>query len=151
MTTPKEELHNLMVEVFMMIENMDTPEGDYIKIAEMFKQMNVNIDRLVEIKQTLGNNRYYRDYIRNQPINRIRLTEEQKKNHPDYILCNCGRYIKATEQRTHNKTGVHIQGLRNRKYAEKERTDDKINFCIDREVGLHAFVIRHIGRVKNEY
>ena len=65
MTTAKTEIHNLMVEVFLMIEGLNTPEGDYLKFAELFKKMNINLDRLVGMKQQLLGNTYYIRYIKN--------------------------------------------------------------------------------------
>jgi hypothetical protein len=150
MTTAKTEIHNLMVEVFLMIEGLNTPEGDYLKFAELFKQMNINLDRLVGMKQQLLRNTYYIRYIRNEnTVTRVRLTEEQKRKNPEYEMCNCGRYSKKTEMNNHLKTGVHFQGRRNRKYAGKGLEDEHIDFCISREVGLQAFIIRHLVTVEN--
>jgi hypothetical protein len=35
-----------MIEMFGMIEEMNVNEGKYLQFAEMFKQMNININRL---------------------------------------------------------------------------------------------------------
>lgn len=146
MTTPKIELHNLMVEMFAMIEDLDPQEGIYLKFADMFKEMNININRLIEMKTILDNNTYYHRYIRTTNIQSQRLTEEQKRQHSDYIQCNCGRYIINTGIRQHIKTMVHYQGRRNRKYAKTQLSDEAITEAIDREVLLQAFLINHLKK-----
>jgi hypothetical protein len=60
---PKEQLHEIMIELFGMIEEMNVNEGKYLQFAEMFKQMNININRLSEIQQIIIQNVYYQRYI----------------------------------------------------------------------------------------
>jgi len=148
-TTAKNQLHTLMVEMFSMIEDMGIQEGQYLQFAEMFKQMNININRLTEIKTAITNNAYYRRHIDNYThIQRQRLTEEQKRTHPDYSLCNCGRYEKTKLLLKHYNTAVHYQGLRNRKYALNTESDDVINKLISREIALQSFIIKHLKKLE---
>ena len=92
--TPKDELHQIMVEMFMMIEEMDIQEGKYLEFAEMFKSMNLNIDRLAGMRQQIIVNTYYQRHVRPQRASsNPRLTEAQKENSSHYSLCNCGRYV----------------------------------------------------------
>ena len=150
MPTPKEQVHNLMVEMFMMIEELNIPEGQYLQFADMFKSMNININRLSEIKTTLTTNRYYINYIRNSATRRNiqRLTEDQKRIKINYELCNCGRYIAKNYLLKHYMSQVHYQGLRNRKYAHKKGSPEQINQHISREVALQSFIIRHITKIE---
>jgi hypothetical protein len=89
---PKQELHELMVEVFLMIENLNINEADYLQFADLFKPMNLSVEKLVNMKMILINNSYYRKYVKST-IRRHRLTEEQKRKHDKYITCHCGRFI----------------------------------------------------------
>jgi hypothetical protein len=148
--TAKEEMNNLMVEVFEMIENLNIKEGDYLIFAEKFKQMNINIGRLAEIKTVIVENVYYRRYIkRNTTIQQKRLTEEQKRRHEDYCQCNCGRFInKKNYVKEHLQTQVHYQGRRNRRYANTHLSDTKINECIDREVAIQSYIIKHLETIR---
>ena len=151
--TAKEEMNNLMVEVFEMIENLNIKEGDYLLFAEKFKQMNMNVCRLAEIKTTIINNVYYRRYIKKKTtIQQKRLTEEEKRIHPDYFQCNCGRFInkKNANVEEHLQTQVHYQGRRNRKYANTHLSDTKINECIDREVAIQSYIIKHLEIIRQE-
>jgi len=151
--TAKEEMNNLMVEVFEMIENLNIKEGDYLLFAEKFKQMNMNICRLAEIKTTIINNVYYRRYIKKKTtLQQKRLTEEEKRIHPDYFQCNCGRFInkKNANVEEHLQTQVHYQGRRNRKYANSHLCDTKINECIDREVAIQSYIIKHLEIIRQE-
>lgn len=146
---PKEELNELMVEMFGMIEEIDINEGKYLEFAELFKQMNININRLCQIKTILENNTYYNRFIRNQTtLKRKRLTEDQKRQHSDYHLCSCGRYVNNLHKNVlkHIKTLVHKQGLRNKKYSAKKGKTE-IEFEINREVALQSFCIKHICSV----
>lgn len=142
--TPKEELHILMVEMFGMLEDMDIQEGQYLQFAEMFKSMNININRLVEMKSQIQQNQYYTRFIRNTTLRRKRLTEAEKARHPSYNLCNCGRYIHKDEQKNHLQTQVHYQGRRNRKYASKQVSEEQMKTEINREVILQSFIIKHL-------
>jgi hypothetical protein len=149
---PKQQLHEIMVEMFAMIEEMTINEGQYLQFAEMFKQMNLNINRLNEIQQIIIHNVYYQRYVRNNTIKRKRLNEAQKSRHPDYILCQCGCYIHKDEQINHiNTTLKHRLGLRNKKYASKYKNpyDQRIDNAINREVLLDMFCIRHIASIVN--
>lgn len=149
--TAKEEMNNLMVEVFEMIENLNIKEGDYLLFAEKFKQMNINIGRLAEIKTVIVENVYYRRYIkRKTTIQQKRLTEEEKRRHEDYFQCNCGRFIKKQYAKEHLQTLVHYQGRRNRKYATTNLSDTKINECIDREVAIQSYIIKHLETIRQE-
>ena len=149
--TAKEEMNNLMVEVFEMIENLNIKEGDYLIFAEKFKQMNINIGRLAEIKTVIVENVYYRRYIkRKTTVQQQRLTEEQKRRHEDYFQCNCGRFINKNYEKEHLQTQVHYQGRRNRKYANTHLSDTKINECIDREVAIQSYIIKHLETVRQE-
>ena len=148
--TPKEELMTLMVEMFGMLEDMNIQEGIYLQFAEMFKQMNINVNRLAEMKTQIQQNFYYTHYVRpasrNNTLRRKRLTEAEKANRPDYLLCNCGRYIKECEHKTHLQTQVHYQGRRNRKYAFKQVSEEQMKTEINREVVLQSFIINHLVR-----
>jgi hypothetical protein len=147
--TAKEEMNNLMVEVFEMIENLNIKEGDYLLFAEKFKQMNMNIGRLAEIKTVIIQNVYYKRYIkRNTTIQQKRLTEEEKRRHEDYGQCNCGRFIKKQYAKEHLQTQVHYQGRRNRRYATTNLSDTKINECIDREVAIQYYIIKHLDKIR---
>jgi hypothetical protein len=151
--TPKQELHNIMVEMFNMIEDMDIQEGQYLQFADMFKQMNININRLSEMRTTIIENSYYRSRIRNTNVRRKKLTEEEKRRHPSYSLCNCGRFVHNRQFIKHFETQVHYQGLRNRKYARVSGDEEHINSLISREVALETFVIKHllkVGTITNE-
>lgn len=145
-TTPKQELNELMVEMFMMIEEMEPSEGIYLQFAELFKKMNINITRLYEMRTILIENTYYQRYIRNS-VERLRLTEEQKRKSDAYTQCNCGRFIKIGYVNSHLKTQVHYQGRRNRKYARSNLSDDAITEAINREIALQAFIINHISKI----
>jgi hypothetical protein len=149
--TAKEEMNNLMVEVFEMIENLNIKEGDYLIFAEKFKQMNINIGRLAEIKTVIVENVYYRRYIkRKTTVQQQRLTEEQKRRHPSYFQCNCGRFVHKNYEKEHLQTQVHYQGRRNRKYANTHLSDTKINECIDREVAIQSYIIKHLETIRQE-
>ena len=150
---PKEQLHEIMVEMFGMIEEMDINEGKYLKFAEMFKEMNININRLTEIQKILVENIYYQRYIRNSTtIKRKILTEAEKAQHKDYTLCSCGCYIHNHRELNHVKNTLkHRTGLRNKKYSAKYKNpkDPMIDFEINRDVLLQAFCIKHFAKVKN--
>ena len=148
---PKEELHELMCEVFSMIENMDIQEGKYLEFAEKFKEMNININRLAEMKQTIIQNVYYQRYVKHTTtIKRKRLTEAEKAKSSHYTLCSCGCYIDNKEHLNHIKNTLkHRTGLRNKKYSAKNGRDDGlIDFEINREVVLQGFCINHYSAVK---
>jgi len=148
--TPKEELHTLMVEMFGMLEDMNIQEGQYLQFADMFKKMNVNVNRLAEMKTQIQQNVYYARYVRpasrQNTLRRKRLTEAEKAKHPKYNLCNCGRYIHRDEQNDHLQTQVHYQGRRNRKYASKQVSEEQMRVEINREVVLQSFIINHLVR-----
>ncbi len=146
--TPKQELHNIMVEMFNMIEDMNIQEGQYLQFADMFKQMNININRLSEMRTIIIENTYYRSHIRNVTVRRKRLTEEEKRRHPDYSICNCGRFVHKNQFVKHYKTQVHYQGLRNRKYAKVSGNEEQINYLISREVALQTFIIKHLIKIE---
>ena len=151
--TAKEEMNNLMVEVFEMIENLNIKEGDYLLFAEKFKQMNINVTRLAEIKTVIVENVYYRRYIkRKTTVQQKRLTEEQKRRHEDYFQCNCGRFVNKNKnyEKEHLQTQVHYQGRRNRRYANTHLSDTKINECIDREVAIQSYIIKHLETIRQE-
>jgi len=147
----KEQFTALIHEVFGMIEDLTINEGLYLQFADLFKQMNIKADRLTQIQYILADNRYYqRVYRRNgTTLRRQRLTEAQKSKHPEYKLCECGRYISINPrwELDHVKTLVHHQGLRNRKYARKGLHDDKITELINQEVKLSGFCLKHIRKV----
>jgi len=148
--TPKQQLHEIMVEMFLMIEEMNTNENQYLQFAEMFKQMNLNINRLAEMKQLIIQNIYYQRYVcKTTTTRRKRLTEEQKRKDINYTACNCGRYIHIDFHKEHLKSQVHYQGRRNRKYSSLGMKDDQVNKCINREVAIQAFIINHLVKVKN--
>ena len=156
---PKQELHEIMCEVFSMIEEMDIQEGKYLEFADMFKKMNINVNRLAEMKQVIIQNNYYQRYIKHTTtIKRKRLTEAQKANSTDYTLCSCGCYIDNKEHLNHIKNTLkHRTGLRNKKYSAKNGRDDGlVDFEINREVVLQGFCINHYSvvkgiRVDNDY
>lgn len=149
---PKEQIHELMVEMFEMIEEMNINEGQYLQFADLFKQMNINVNRLNEIQQIIVENVYYQRYIKtNTTIKRKRLTEAEKANHPNYRLCSCGSYIHEDEQLKHIQgTLKHRIGVRNKKYSAKytNPTDPQIDFEINREVLLQGLCIQHYSIVK---
>ena len=150
--SPKDQLHELMVEMFAMIEDLNTNEGQYLQFAEMFKQMNLNVNRLAEMKTAIQSNYYYIHYVRQNTrttLRRKRLTEAQKAKHPDYLQCNCGRYIHNDEYTNHLQTQVHYQGRRNRKYsAGVGKTEDQMRTEIGREILLQDFIIKHLVKTK---
>lgn len=149
---PKEQLHEIMVEMFGMIEEMNINEGQYLQFAEMFKQMNLNINRLNELKQVIIQNVYYQRYVRNvTTITRKRLTEAQKAQNSNYILCSCGSYIHQDEELNHVKTTLkHRIGLRNKKYSVKytNQKDPRIDFEINRDIILQGFCIKHYATTR---
>jgi hypothetical protein len=149
--TPKEELNQIMVEMFMMIEEMDIQEGKYLEFAEMFKSMNLNIDRLAGMRQQIIVNTYYQRYVRpQQTVRHHRLTEAEKEKNADYTLCNCGRYVSNVTPKfalKHLNTAVHYQGVRNRKYAHTTFNNEEINAKIKTEVVLQCFIIKHLSEV----
>lgn len=151
--TPKEQMNELMVEVFGMIEDLDIGDGKYIQFAELFKQMNINVNRLAEIRKEVQANHYYTHFVRpttKTTLKRKKLTEEQKRQDPkNYLLCNCGRYCSKTRDfyEEHLKTMVHYQGRRNKKYASKKLPEATIKEMINREVLLQSFLITHIENV----
>lgn len=142
--TPKQEFKDMMIEVFCMIENLQTTDGEYLKFADMFKKMNLDFDRLVEIRTQVIENNYYRRYVKKTTKRRARLTEAEKLCSGDYFVCNCGRVAmsKGRSFLEHLRTKVHYTGVRNRKYGKE--TDETANFCIEREIKLQAFIIRHL-------
>lgn len=148
--TPKEEMTELMVEVFGMIEELDVSEGKYLQFADLFKQMNLKVERLTKIKETLQVNYYYQHYIRpstKRTLKTKRLDEEQKRKSERYCLCNCGRYISKDILKEHLQTQVHYQGRRNKKYASKGLSEEAIKELINREIALQAFIIKHLEKV----
>lgn len=151
-TTLKEELHNTMVDMFSMIEDMKINEGAYLQFADMFKNMNINITKLAEIQTVLQTNTYYINHVRpanrRTSIQRKRLTEGEKAISPQYSLCNCGRYIAKGVFKEHLKTQVHYQGRRNCKYASKRPDETEIKFEINREVLIQRFIIKHLCKVR---
>jgi len=145
--TPKEEFHRLMVEMFEMIGEWNIAEGDYLKVAELFKQLNINLNRFTEIRQVVITNAYYRRHIsRVTSQQQVRLTEAEKRCSSNYSCCNCGRYVHNDYQDKHLDSQVHYQGRRNRKYAGKGLPDNTINERIDREVCLYKFAMKHISK-----
>ena len=150
--TPKEELNQIMIEMFMMIEEMDIQEGKYLEFAEMFKSMNLNIDRLAGMRNQIIVNTYYRRYVRPQTtVNQKRLTEAEKEKKTEYSLCNCGRYVSNVTPKfalKHLNTAVHYQGVRNRKYAHTTFNNEEINDKIKTEVVIQCFIIKHLIEVK---
>jgi hypothetical protein len=142
----KQEFVALLHEVFGMIEDLEVNEGLYLQFAELFKQMNLKVDRLSQIRIILQDNQYYQRHVRRTPtLLQKRLTEAEKAQSANYKLCGCGRYI-SIHHRTelgHIKTLVHHQGLRNRKYARLRLDEDIITERIHREVTLSGFCIEH--------
>ena len=149
--TDKQKFQELMFEVFEMIEDLNIEEGKYLEFAGKFKEMNINLERLSQIKKNFINNTYYIRYVRpstKTTIKKKRLTEEQKrKDVKNYHLCSCGRYFsnKSKFLLEHYRTAVHYIGLRDIKYAKKN--PDKIGFLISREVAIQSFIINHLEKV----
>jgi len=143
----KQEFTALLHEVFAMIEDLDVNEGIYLQFADLFKQMNLKVDRLSQIRTIILENRYYTRHVRHSgaTLTTQRLTEAEKSKRADYHLCECGRYVSNNARwgLDHNKTLVHHQGLRNRKYARRGLKDDVITDQINREVALSAFCLKH--------
>ena len=150
--TPKDDLHKIMVEMFMMIEEMDIQEGKYLEFAEMFKSMNISIDRLSAMRNQIIINTYYQRHVRPQRASsNPRLTEAQKENSSHYSLCNCGRYVSNVTPKfalKHLNTAVHYQGVRNRKYAHTTFNNEEINDKIKTEVVIQCFIIKHLIEVR---
>lgn len=145
----KEAFKLLMSEVFAMIEGLDIKEGLYLQFADMFKQMNMNIDRLSAIRTQVVQNVYYQRHVRIAPTLRYKkLTEAEKRIRPEYSLCDCGRYMHRNYKKEHLKTLIHFQGRRNRKYACKGLPDEIIKDNIDREVLLTLFCIKHANKAR---
>jgi len=146
-TMSKQEFTEIMHQVFGMIEELDIQEGKYLEFAELFKQMNINLDKLVAIKQQVSQNRYYQRFIRErQTLKRQMITEAEKKNSIAYRLCDCGRYIQKSCFAQHLQTLVHFQGRRNRKYAGRGLPDVVIHDYIEREITLTAITMKHIEK-----
>lgn len=138
---PKEKLHDLMVEIFGMIEELEIPEGKYLKFADKFKGMSDLVRKLPEIQQQLQTNTYYRDYVRpatRTPLQRLRLTEAQKRTHPDYRQCNCNRWVHKDELLNHMETQVHNQKRRIIRYAGLGMSETAIQEAIRKEVFLFS-------------
>ena len=135
-----------------MIEEMDIQEGKYLEFAELFKSMNIDIDRLVGMRQQIIVNTYYQRYVRpQQTVRHHRLTEAEKEKDADYTLCNCGRYVSNVTPKfalKHLNTAVHYQGVRNRKYAHTTFNNEEINAKIKTEVVLQCFIIKHLSEVR---
>jgi hypothetical protein len=153
--TPKEELNDIMVEMFGMIEDLAINEGTYLQFADMFKRMNLNINRLVEMKTIIQQNVYYTNHIRPSTRRERRqpVSEAAKAKSSSYTLCNCGRYISIDPKwyNLHLNTRVHYQGRRNRKYARGiHKTEDDINFEIGREVFLLQFINTHLEKYETQ-
>jgi len=150
---PKEELNNIMAEMFGMIEDMQIQEGQYLIFAEMFKNMNLNIDRLMQLRTQIQHNHYYTHYVRassrTNTLRRKRLTEAEKSTSDTHILCNCGRYISTSMQMEHLQTQVHYQGRRNRKCARGQPSGEEMDMAIKREVMMQAFIINHLVMTKD--
>ena len=150
--TPKEECLGIMFEVFEIIESLDIQEGQYLQLSNLMRDMNINVNRLAELRNIIINNSYYANRERRvNTLRRKRLTEAEKGNNPDYSLCNCGRYFKFNKTKpewimNHYRSLVHKQGLRNRKYAGKDTGKMSINDFISCEVACQAFIIKHLER-----
>lgn len=168
--TPKQELQSIMFEAFAIIEALDIQEGKYLELANLFRDMNINLNRLGELRNIIIQNTYYqRQQNPNTTLRRKRLTEAEKAKHSDYALCNCGRYFKFFQNGqqpkrhkehliTHLHSLVHHQGLRNRKYSKRPNTTkEEIDEFINREVVLQGFIINHLStlhrgnRTQDEY
>jgi hypothetical protein len=143
----KEQFTAILQEVFAMIEDLDVNEGLYLQFADMFKQMNLKVERLTQIQYILADNRYYQRHIRRSgtTLVRQRLTEAQKRASSEYQLCECGRYVSINPRwgLDHIKTLVHHQGLRNRKYARRGLRDEVITDHINREVAISGWCFIH--------
>lgn len=150
-TAAKEQIHELMVEMFSMIEGLQINESLYLQFADLFKKMNFNINQMNEVRKIVVQNIYYlRESIqKTTTIRRKRLTEEEKRKDTMYVPCSCGRYVQTRLQKNHLKTQVHYQGLRNIKLASRGLSDEQIAAAINREVALQAFIIRHLIKVKH--
>jgi hypothetical protein len=155
--TPKEELLGIMFEVFEIIEALDLQEGKYLQLANLFRDMNINVNRLGELRTIIINNSYYTQRERRlSTLRRKRLTEADKAKNPEYALCSCGRYFKffGSSVRTqdfiqaHYQSMVHQQGVRNRKYANKTISNETMNELIQREVVVQGFIIKHLATLK---
>ena len=150
--TPKNEMFTLMVELFEIIGNLNITEGEYLVVADIFKNMNSNLNRLQEIRDRIISNTFYR---RNHTtVQHLHLTEAQKANNPHYLLCNCGRYVSKKldcNYVIHLKSQVHYQGRRNRKYSTRGWSNEKIDEAIYREVTLQAFLVRHITKIESNH
>ena len=162
--TPKEELMSIMFEAFELIEQLEIPEGQYLKFADMFKRMNgatkrINVERLVEIRTIIVNNQYYQDRERRETIaekvRRNKVEDAKKVNHPEYGLCSCGKYIKFYTKsgnksfiKNHYKTNGHFRGYRLRKFGGKDVSDDKLTDLIGREVLIQCWISLHIVKVR---
>ncbi len=149
--TPKEECLSIMFEVFEIIENLDIQEGQYLELANLMRDMNINLNRLGELRTIIINNSYYANRGRLNTLRRKRLTEAEKANNPDYTLCNCGRYFKFNTSKpdkimNHYNSLVHQQGLRNRKYANKKIDKEQIDNFIRCEIACQAFIIKHLEK-----
>ena len=142
----KQEFVALLHEVFGMIEDLEVNEGLYLQFADLFKQMNLKVDRLSQIRIIIQENQYYQRHVRRTPtLLAKRLTEAEKSKSANYHLCSCGRYISIhpRTELSHIKTLVHHQGLRNRKYARLRLPEETITERIHREVALSGFCIEH--------
>lgn len=150
--SPKEECLGIMFEVFEIIESLDIQEGKYIQLSNLLRDMNINVNRIQELRTIIINNTYYTNRERRiNTLRRKRLTEAEKANNPDYSLCNCGRYIKFNKTKpewimNHYNSLVHQQGIRNRKYAGKKIDKEQIDDFIRCEIACQAFIIKHLEK-----
>lgn len=149
--TPKEECIDIMFEVYEIIESLDIQEGRYLQLSNLLRDMNINVNRLGELRTIIINNPYYANRRRTNTLRRKRLTELEKANNPDYLLCNCGRYFKFNNVKFeyikgHYNSLVHQQGLRNKKYANRRNDEEKIQNLIRAEIACQAFIVKHLQK-----
>lgn len=166
--TPKDEMLELMIDIFGMIGELDIPEGTYLEFADKFKQANKLVDFLSQIPryiEIIRNNRYYQRTIRPAFQNegkfnkkeRVLLTEAEKAKRPDiFCLCDCGRYLryfttkegeKIIKDTRHFTAGVHSTGIKNRHNKKDGDTHNEVNFKMNRETLLEGFCLIHRNKV----
>jgi len=144
----KAECLTKMNAIFEMIGDIpDITTGAYVQIAELFKELGVNLDILVELNTEIKKNTYYQQHLSLvERKKRQALSEDEKRKHKDWVLCECKQYIHKNSKKEHEETQKHSQAMRNLNFTAK-----KASHQIDKEVNTHialtAFCIKHVENI----
>ena len=153
--TPKEQFKALVIDLFDKISNLNIPEGDYLTLSNLCRDINAFnsqigniIETIIHIQPQIVENRYYRTYRQEFNFRDAKLTEAFKAQSDKYRLCECGRYIHKNSKfaTKHLKTAIHRTGILNRQYSAKRNSTD-INDLINRYVLLEGFTLKHIETI----